>query len=117
MDKRWYPVAFSVAIVGCGGDVDSGSPAATGGLPAAFYGIMISTGGSTGIDTGTPNATGGQIFMVDYGPVSVLGGGSVGIAGKNSGGSNATATGGSASIDGGLPITTGGHFTVYYGIN
>ena len=28
-------------MVGCGGDVDSGKPSATGGLPVAYYGVMI----------------------------------------------------------------------------
>ena len=73
MDKRWYPVAVSALIVGCGGDVDSGSPAATGGYPAAYYGVSISTGGTVGIDTGGPTESGGVIAIV-YGPATVTGG-------------------------------------------
>ena len=71
MDKLWYSVAVSALVVGCGGDVDSGSPAATGGFPTVFYGVA--TGGTTGIDTGTPAETGG-VAMVDYGPAIVTGG-------------------------------------------
>lgn len=57
MDKRWYPVAVSALIVGCAGDVDSGSPAATGGYSAGYYGVRISSGGSPGIDAGTGGST------------------------------------------------------------
>ena len=71
MDKLWYSVAVSALVVGCGGDVDSGSPAAAGGFPTVFYGVA--TGGTTGIDTGTPAETGG-VAMVDYGPAIVTGG-------------------------------------------
>ena len=73
MDKRWYPVAVSALIVSCGGDVDSGSPAATGGYSAGYYGVRISSGGTPGIDTGTPAETGG-VAMVHYGPAIVTGG-------------------------------------------
>jgi len=53
MDKRWYPVAVSALIVSCGGDVDSGSPAATGGLYPWFYGpLPIFTGGSSSTSGG-----------------------------------------------------------------
>ena len=71
MGKRWYPVAVSALIVGCGGDVDSGSPLTAGGYPAVFYGVT--TGGAPGIDTGTPAETGG-VAMVAYGPALVTGG-------------------------------------------
>ena len=102
MDKRWYPVAFSVAMVGCSGDVDNGHPGATGGSPAAFYGIMITTGGSQGIDAGKPTTTGGFNSVPYYGVISPTGGSS--------------AAGGSTSIDGGTPAETGGRVTTYYGI-
>ena len=77
MDKRWYPVAVSALIVGCGGDVDSGSPAATGGRASVYYGVSVSTGGTTGIDTGTPTETGGTNHVY-YGPWPVTGGASTG---------------------------------------
>ena len=71
MDKLWYPVAVSALVAGCGGDVDSGNPAATGGYPTVFYGVA--TGGVSGIDTGTPADTGG-FATVHYGPAIVTGG-------------------------------------------
>jgi len=58
MDKLWYPVAVSALVAGCAGDVDSGSPSATGGNPNYYYGVRVSSGGNTGIDTGTPAETG-----------------------------------------------------------
>ena len=58
MDKRWYPVALSAVMVGCGGDtfsggaptgggssIDGGTPVATGGNPTVFYGVMTMSGG------------------------------------------------------------------------
>lgn len=87
MDKRWYPVAFTAAMVGCGGDVDKGGPAATGGSPAAFYGVALVSGGSTGIDTGKPAETGGR-------PASFYG--------------IRLPTGGTSSVDTGNPAQTGG---------
>jgi hypothetical protein len=102
MDKRWYPVAFSVVMVGCSGDVDNGHPGATGGSPAAFYGIMITTGGSRGIDAGIPTATGGFNSVPYYGVISPAGGSS--------------AAGGSTSIDGGTPAATGGVVMYMYGV-
>ena len=93
MDKRWYPLAFSAVIVGCGGDtqsgdatatggksggIDGGTPSASGGNWGVYYGIMVggfpsqtggstSTGGTTSIDTGTPAATGGWYPIIVYG--------------------------------------------------
>jgi hypothetical protein len=121
MDKRWYPVAFSVAIVGCSGDVDSGSPSATGGRFVAYYGPALSTGGSTGIDSGVPAQTGGVTPVPPYGIIPVHLGGSAGIGGTNPGSGNATAfTGGTTSrhtsIDGGAPSATGGRVPVVYGV-
>lgn len=81
MDKRWYPVAFSVTMVGCSGDVDTGSPSATGGQPNVYYGVGFVTGGASSIDTGTPAATGGHIAMVEYGPISVNTGGITAVGG------------------------------------
>ena len=102
MDTHWYPVAFSVVMVGCSGDVDNGHPGATGGSPATFYGMMITTGGSQGIDAGKPTTTGGFNSVPYYGVISPTGGSS--------------AAGGSTSIDGGTPAETGGRVTTYYGI-
>ena len=91
MDKRWYPVAVTALIVGCGGDVDSGSPAATGGQVSVYYGVCVSTGGSPSIDTGKPAETGGG-FLGFYGPPSVeLTGGSSSTSG------GATSFGGTAA--------------------
>jgi hypothetical protein len=109
MDKRWYPVALSAAIVGCGGDVDNGSPTATGGQPNYHYGPALS-GGATSINSGVPNATGG--YPVSYYGVIFITGGTA-----QTGGTSATA-GASSSIDGGAPAATGGRtqIPVPYGI-
>ena len=59
MKSTWYPIAFSVVLTGCGGDVDSGSPAKTDGIFVPPYGpIPIYTGGSVGIGGGP--GVGGQ---------------------------------------------------------
>ncbi len=71
MDKLWYPVAVSALVVGCAGDVDSGSPAATGGLYPGFYGpLPIFTGGSSSTSGGATSlggttAVGGSTSKVD----------------------------------------------------
>lgn len=102
MDKRWYPVAVSALIVGCGGDVDTGSS---------------TTGGSTGVDAGTPTAMGGTTsrIAVPYGPVPFHNGVSGSAYGGSSslGGQTFTST---APIDAGLPSSTGGYPTIVYGI-
>jgi hypothetical protein len=63
MDKRWYPVAVTAFAIGCGGDVDSGRPAATGGVSVGYYGPRTSdivgiggsaTGGTSLLDASTP---------------------------------------------------------------
>ena len=87
MDGRWYPVVVSALIVGCGGDVDTGHPDATGGQMAAYYGIRVFTGGSAGIDTGMPTETGGVIGMF-YGPPLVTGGTSTGGTASTGGASS-----------------------------
>jgi hypothetical protein len=89
MDKRWYPLACSAIIVGCGGDTQSGDAAGTGGK-------------SGGIDGGTPHATGGM-WSVYYGI-------SIGGSFFQTGGS--TSTGGTSSIDSGTPAATGGRFPI-----
>jgi hypothetical protein len=109
MDKRWYPVAVSIAIVSCGGDVDSGGPGATGGRPNVHYGVGYTAGGSVGIDAGIPGATGGLVPMPPYGIMPMFTGGSAGIAG-------AATSGGTLNIDSGVPGTTGGFPTIIYGI-
>ena len=101
MEKRWYPVAVSALIVGCGGDVDSGSPAATGGRVSVDYGVGILNGGSTGIDTGKPTETGG-LALVAYGPigfVSTTGGSSGSLGGTTSLGGTAAAGGSTSTVD------------------
>jgi len=66
MDKRWYPVAFSVAVIGCGGDVNSGSPAATGGYPSIYYGVPVGgTSATGGAFTGGTASVGGATSTID----------------------------------------------------
>ena len=69
MDKHWYPVAFSLSMVGCAGNVDDGTPTATGGLSQTYYGVMI-TGGSTGVGSSL-RSSGGQPL---YGMLMTTGG-------------------------------------------
>ena len=95
MDKLWYPVAVSALIVGCGGDVDAGSPAATGGQVSVYYGVSVFTGGSAGIDTGYPTNTGGLV-AIEYGPVQITGGSSS-TSGGAAGLGGIDATGGATS--------------------
>lgn len=76
MDKRWYPVAFSAALVGCSGELDKGHPIETGGFATAYYGVMLPTGGSSAVDTGVPKHTGGGPVIVPYyGVIAPLAGG------------------------------------------
>ena len=72
MDNLWYPVAVSALIVGCGADVDSGSPTATGGLFQGFYGPLPveTTRGSSNTSGGTTSlggttAVGGATSTID----------------------------------------------------
>jgi hypothetical protein len=103
MDKLWYPVAFSALIVGCGGDVDTGS--------------STTTGGSTGVDTGTPTATGGFTVMiaVPYGVIPINTGGSSSAYGGRSGFGGQTLTS-TLPIDSGVPAATGGGPIAIYGV-
>lgn len=102
MAKLWYPVALTVTIVGCGGktdsddsrpnaggttQVDTGSPAQTGGMtprppygpPPAMGGASTGStggasytmGGRSNIDSGTPTATGGRIDITVYGVIGI----------------------------------------------
>ena len=96
---------MSVLIVGCGGDVHSGSPAATGGQASPDYG-PIPMGGSVGIDSGRPTETGG-VFLGFYGPPRVeLTGGSSG----SPGGTTSLGAGGMMAL-GGKVATGGGNNT------
>ena len=103
MDKLWYSVALSAAVMGCGGEVDTAG--------------STSSGGSTGVDTGTPIATGGYTVMipVPYGVIPIITGGSGNAYGGSSslGGQTFTST---ASIDSGVSAATGGQSTVHYGV-
>jgi hypothetical protein len=105
MDKRWYQVALSAAIVGCSSNVDNGSPGATGGQPNYHYGPALNggapeKGGGTSINTGVPMATGGYPAAF-YGIIFITGGTA------QTGGASVKA-GTSSSIDGGTPAATGG---------
>jgi hypothetical protein len=120
MDKRWYPVAFSVAMVGCGGEVDRGGPSATGGQPYGFYGpLPTSTGGSTGI-IDVRFKTGTMTTSLVYGLFPNLTGGATGIGGASS--TSVTTTtggitaGGRTGIDAGTPSATGGQVMYIYGV-
>jgi len=107
MDNRWYPVAISVVILGCGADVDGGAPAATGGAPNNYYGPLL--GGATSINTGAPNTTGGY-------PPSFYGM-RLPTGGAASNGGATTDVGGRNSIDAGTPAATGGRQIVpVYGV-
>ena len=66
MDKLWYPVAVSALVVGCGADVDSGGPAATGGYPDVFYGVAAGgTSATGGSFNGGAASGGGATSVVD----------------------------------------------------
>ena len=102
MNKRWYPLALSMSVVGCGGSVDNGQPAATGGAPQYHYGPAF-------IDAGKPLETGGMTTIY-YGVAQYTGGASAG--GSDTGVATSTqanpmTTGGSTSIDAGTPATGG----------
>ncbi len=68
MAKFWYPVAVSTLVVGCGGDLDSGSPTATGGTAVAGSGLggtQASGGAATGASSAfTCPATGGPSMVM-----------------------------------------------------
>jgi hypothetical protein len=126
MAKLWYPVALAVAMVGCGGDVDSssgspstggvdtGSPNQTGGQPVVHYGVQAPVGGKTSIDSGLPIQTGGMTPIPPYGVIPILTGGAPEAGGT---GTNAVASaGGHASIDTGTPTASGGMFITLYGV-
>lgn len=104
MDKIWYPVAFSVLIVGCGGEVDTDKSS--------------TSGGSTSVDDGTPTASGGTAMVLPppYGVLPSAYGGASGT-----GGSTFTLTAQSTRqvatpIDAGVPTATGGGPTHLYGV-
>ena len=113
MNKRWYPVAFSMTIIGCGGDVDDGKPAATGGMPNYYYGPAIILGGATSVDAGKPTETGGATPIPPYGVVPTTTGGRA----TGTGGATSPPTGGSSPIDAGTPATGGYHPVPLYLVN
>lgn len=117
MNKRWYPVAFSAAVVGCGGEtfssgagtggsssIDGGTPTSTGGFYGVAYGVMRPSGGNASIDSGAPSTVGGTAATL------------YGIIIPGTGGAHVIFTvpqGGSTSINTGTPSTTGGRSIVY----
>jgi len=123
MDKRWYPAAMTVVLVGCSGSdpVPVYGPASpTGGNTATV--ISTLTAGSTNIDGGVPSTTGGSNGMggmqTMYGPALTGGasaaGGSAATGGKSPSG-GATNKGGTTGIDTGTPSTGGRDIIALYG--
>jgi len=94
MDKRWYPAAMTVVLVGCSGNGYAvyGPAPATGGNTATVSSTGL-TGGSPSpsIDGGAPSTTGGSNGMggmqTMYGPALTGGaaaaGGSAATGGKS----------------------------------
>ena len=111
MNKHWYPLALSMSVIGCGGSVDDGRPAATGGAPQYYYGPALISGGATSIDTGKPTQTGGMTPIPPYGVMpQPTGGAAAGGSGGNAGNGtnvNPPTSGGSTTIDAGTPATGG----------
>jgi hypothetical protein len=125
MKKLWYPVAISVTVASCGGEVnsdhpkpasggtpgtDTGVPAQTGGHFAVYYGAW-STGGSSSTDSGTPAQTGGMTPMPPYGAIPTFGG----TTSTHTAIGGAAAMGGTTSIDAGTPRASGGQVIYIYG--
>jgi hypothetical protein len=98
-------VALSMTVVACGGDVDDGKPAATGGAPNSHYGPALVTGGATGAP-GTSGIGGGY-----YGPKGFGG------ASSETSVPTGTGTGGSSPIDAGAPATGGFYPIPIYAAN
>lgn len=126
MNKLWYPVAISMTVASCGGEVnsdssnpssggtanmDTGVPAQTGGQMAAFYGMRWPTGGTSTTDSGTPAQTGGMTPMPPYGVIPTFGG----APSTNPAIGGAAAMGGTTNIDAGTPRATGGRVIIIYG--
>ena len=119
MKKLWYPVAISVSVASCGGEVNSGQPnpgsggnsgmdtgvpAQTGGRFVVHYGVQLPLGGTSSTDSGTPAQTGGMTPIPPYGVIPTFGG----TTSRNTAIGGATAMGGTTSIDSGTPKVTGG---------
>jgi hypothetical protein len=112
MDKRWYPLAFSISVAGCGGNVDDGRPFATGGAPQYHYGPAFISGGTTSIDAGKPMGTGGMTPVPYYGVMLSTGGAASSGSDAGVGSSvntHPSSSGGSTPIDAGSPSTGGYH--------
>ena len=126
MKKLWYPVAISVTVASCGGEVDAGhsspgsggttsmdtgAPANTGGRFVVYYGVQLPTGGTSNTDSGTPAQTGGMTPMPPYGAIPAFGG----TTSRNTAIGGAAAMGGTTSIDAGTPKAMGGQVIYIYG--
>ena len=117
MDKRWYPLALSISVAGCGGNVDDGRPSATGGAPQYHYGPAFILGGTTSIDAGKPMGTGGMTPVPYYGVPYygvMLSTGGAASSGSDAGvgssvNTHPSSSGGSTPIDAGSPSTGGYH--------
>ncbi len=73
--QSWYPAAaLSAILMSCGGStdegqsnpakgggsgIDGGGPSATGAQPAAFYGVLVASGGTNSVSTSGTAGTGG----------------------------------------------------------
>lgn len=117
MSKLWYPVALSFTLVNCGGETDSDhTGASTGG--STQTGSSTSTGGRSQMDSGTPAATGGTTLVIapPYGVQPPESGGSMAFGGMPAMTGGKPAVGGRSSIDTGTPRYTGGRPPVFYGV-
>jgi len=126
MKKLWCPVAISMTVASCGGEVDAGHPssgsggttsmdtgvpAQTGGRFVGYYGVQWPTGGTSSTDSGTPAQTGGTTPIPPYGVIPTLGG----ATSENAVIGGAAAMGGTTSIDAGTPKAIGGRIIIIYG--
>ena len=120
MDKRWYPAAMTVVLVGCSGSDPApvyGPASATGGNTATV--ISTATGGDANVDSGAPSTTGGGNSMggmqTMYGP-ALTGGASAAGGSAATGGKSASGVGGTTAIDTGAPSTGGRGVIALYGV-
>jgi len=120
MDKRWYPTAMTVVLIGCSGNGYAvyGPAPATGGNTATLSSTGL-TGGSPSIDGGTPSTTGGGNSMggmqTMYGP-ALMGGSSAAGGSAAMGGKSPSGAGGATNIDTGTPSTGGRGVIALYGV-
>ncbi len=91
--QTWYPAAaLSAILLSCGGStdegqgnpaaggatgIDGGGPSATGARPAAYYGVLVTSGGTSGVSTSGTAGTGG----IDVPPSTTGGMGTGGFQG------------------------------------